>query len=117
MHYGQRKQKSEKRNQEAKEGEAKGGARHGSAELTGEARHVATTNPRYLTATNSLRVFRLVRTNHLFHPILDKDAYVLFPPAVQMMPNMIVTCAKRSSQGHLSFWRAARASGIVKDNF
>jgi hypothetical protein len=32
------------------------------------------------------------------------------------MPNMIVTCAKRG-QGHLSFWRAARAFGIVKETF
>jgi hypothetical protein len=33
-----------------------------------------------------------------------------------MMPNMIVTCAKRR-QGHLSFWRVNRAGGIVKETF
>jgi len=45
---------------------------------------------------------------------LDKHASVLFAPAVQMMQNMIVTCAKRS-QGHLSFWHAAGAFGIVEE--
>ena len=33
-----------------------------------------------------------------------------------MMPIMNVTSAKRC-QGHLSFWRAARASGIVRETF
>jgi hypothetical protein len=32
------------------------------------------------------------------------------------MPNMIVGCAKRS-QGHLSFWRATRATGTVEETF
>jgi len=48
---------------------------------------------------------------------LDKYAHVLSPLAVvQLMPNMIVTCAKRG-QGHLSCWRATRAFGIVKETF
>jgi hypothetical protein len=47
---------------------------------------------------------------------LDNYAYVLFPPAVQLMPNIQVKCATRC-QGHMSFWRAARASGIVKETF
>ena len=54
--------------------------------------------------------------NHLNHEILDNYAHVLFPRAVQMMPNTIVTCARRR-QGHLSFWRADRAFGIVKETF
>jgi hypothetical protein len=35
------------------------------------------------------------------------------------MPNMIVTCAKPAiaGQGHLSFWRSARAFGIVEETF
>ncbi len=41
---------------------------------------------------------------------------MLFPPPVQMMPNMINKCAKRS-QGHTSFWGVTRASGIVKEIF
>jgi hypothetical protein len=40
----------------------------------------------------------------------------LFGACVQMMPNMIVTCAKRR-QGQLSFWHAQRAFGIVKEIF
>jgi hypothetical protein len=48
--------------------------------------------------------------------LLDNYAHVLFPPAVPMMPNMIVTCARRH-QGHLSFWRVNRAAGIVKETF
>jgi hypothetical protein len=47
---------------------------------------------------------------------LDSAASVLFSHAVQTMPNMIVACAKRS-QGHLSFWRATRAGGIVEETF
>jgi hypothetical protein len=47
---------------------------------------------------------------------LDNYAHVLFPPAVPMMPNMIVTCAK-CRRGHLSFWRVNRAFGIVKETF
>ena len=47
---------------------------------------------------------------------LDNYAYVLFPPAVQLMPTIQVKCAKRC-QGHMSFWRATRAFGIVKEIF
>ena len=47
---------------------------------------------------------------------LDKYAYVLSHHAVHMMPMINVTSAKRC-QGHQSFWRATRASGIVKETF
>ena len=47
---------------------------------------------------------------------LDNYAYVLFPPAVQLMPTIQVKCATRC-QGHMSFWRAIRAFGIVKEIF
>ena len=49
--------------------------------------------------------------------MLDTHTYFLFlPRPVQMMPNMIVTSAKRC-QGRLSCWHAARAFGIVKEIF
>lgn len=47
---------------------------------------------------------------------LDKYVHVLSDAAVHMMPIMNVTSAKRC-QGHQSFWRATRASGIVKETF
>jgi hypothetical protein len=57
------------------------------------------------------------KLSHYTEPAyLDKYAYVLSSLAVQMMPNMIVMCAKRR-QEHLSCWRAARAFGIVKETF
>ena len=48
--------------------------------------------------------------------VLDKYVHVLSDAAVHMMPIMNVTSAKRC-QGHQSFWRATRASGIVKETF
>ena len=47
---------------------------------------------------------------------LDKYAHVLSARVVQLMPMINVTSAKRC-QGHQSFWRGARASGIVKETF
>jgi len=49
-------------------------------------------------------------------PTLTSTHTSCFLSAVQMMPMIQVTCAKRS-QGHQSFWRANRASGIVKETF
>jgi hypothetical protein len=49
-------------------------------------------------------------------PKLDIHPLIPFPLAVQMMPNITVTSAKRF-QGHLSCWRDGRASGIVKEIF
>jgi hypothetical protein len=46
----------------------------------------------------------------------DKPAAFRFYTPVQSMPTIQVTCAKRG-QGHLSCWRAVRASGIVKEIF
>jgi len=49
-------------------------------------------------------------------PMLDKEARLLFPPAVQLMPTIQIMCAKRG-QGHSSRWVAACAVGIVRKIF
>lgn len=68
-------------------------------------------------ATPALRCFQTSRSiRRKSCHLLDISSCFLFPPGVQTMPNMIVACAKRG-QGHLSFWCAIRATGIVKDNF